>query len=109
MALMFAICRPQPNWTPRKPTLMFQPCQTPSLGFSIGPPVTAGILLHKVRGPSKRVGGVAIEEAERAREAAIRGVASDVDAPPGVEVMALDERHPETRERLAAPADGWPV
>ena len=24
MALMLAICRPQPNWMPRKPKLMFQ-------------------------------------------------------------------------------------
>ena len=27
MALMFAICRPQPNWMPKKPKLMFQICQ----------------------------------------------------------------------------------
>src|ERR1035437_1292557 len=27
MALMFAICKPQPNWMPRKPKLMFQICQ----------------------------------------------------------------------------------
>ena len=27
MALMLAICRPQPNWMPRKPKLMFQICQ----------------------------------------------------------------------------------
>jgi hypothetical protein len=27
MALMFAICNPQPNWMPRKPKLMFQICQ----------------------------------------------------------------------------------
>ena len=35
MALMFAICRPQPNWMPRKPKLMFQICQKPSLGLSM--------------------------------------------------------------------------
>jgi hypothetical protein len=27
MALMLAICRPQPNWMPRKPKLIFQICQ----------------------------------------------------------------------------------
>src|SRR5215469_15525445 len=36
MALMFAICRPQPNWMPRKPKLMFQICQKLRCGFMIG-------------------------------------------------------------------------
>src|ERR1700733_920174 len=27
MALMLAICKPQPNWMPRKPKLMFHICQ----------------------------------------------------------------------------------
>ena len=27
MALMFAICSPQPNWIPKNPKLMFQICQ----------------------------------------------------------------------------------
>jgi hypothetical protein len=27
MALIFAICSPQPNWIPKKPKLMFQICQ----------------------------------------------------------------------------------
>src|SRR5450432_716385 len=35
MALMFAICNPQPNWIPRKPKLMFQICQNVRGGLSI--------------------------------------------------------------------------
>jgi len=35
MALMFAICNPQPNWMPRKPKLMFQICQNVRGGLSI--------------------------------------------------------------------------
>src|SRR5437870_12696255 len=35
MALMFAICSPQPNWIPRKPKLMFQICQNDSRGLVI--------------------------------------------------------------------------
>src|SRR5208282_407231 len=35
MALMFAICNPQPNWIPRKPKLMFQICQKVRGGLSI--------------------------------------------------------------------------
>ena len=34
MALMFAICSPQPNWMPRNPNDMFQICQKLSRGFS---------------------------------------------------------------------------
>src|SRR5262245_60150748 len=33
MGLMFAICRPQPNWMPRKPKLMFQICQKERRGL----------------------------------------------------------------------------
>ena len=36
MALMFAICSPQPNWMPRNPNDMFQICQNESRGFSTG-------------------------------------------------------------------------
>src|ERR1700690_4674887 len=35
MALMFAICNPQPNWIPRKPKLMFQTCQKVRGGLSM--------------------------------------------------------------------------
>src|SRR6266699_3183305 len=35
MALMFAICSPQPNWIPRKPKLMFQICQNERRGLSV--------------------------------------------------------------------------
>src|ERR1035441_6004666 len=35
MALMFAICNPQPNWMPRKPKLMFQICQNVRGGLSM--------------------------------------------------------------------------
>src|SRR6266852_6925346 len=35
MALMFAICDPQPNWRPRNPKLMFPICQNVRGGFSI--------------------------------------------------------------------------
>src|ERR1700733_1422844 len=35
MALMFAICNPQPNCMPRKPKLMFQICQKVRGGLSI--------------------------------------------------------------------------
>src|ERR1700677_1002595 len=35
MALMFAICNPQPNCMPRKPKLMFQICQKVRGGWSI--------------------------------------------------------------------------
>src|SRR6516165_9139319 len=36
MALMLAICSPQPNWMPRNPKLMFQICQNVFGGFCIG-------------------------------------------------------------------------
>jgi hypothetical protein len=36
MALMFAICNPQPNWMPKKPKLRFQICQNERDGFSMG-------------------------------------------------------------------------
>ena len=42
MALIFAICRPQPNWMPRKPKLMFQICQKLNCGFCINGWVDAG-------------------------------------------------------------------
>jgi hypothetical protein len=35
MALMFAICSPQPNWIPRKPKLIFQICQNVFGGLSM--------------------------------------------------------------------------
>jgi hypothetical protein len=35
MALMFAICNPQPNWMPKKPKLMFQICQNVRGGLSM--------------------------------------------------------------------------
>src|SRR5271166_1149341 len=35
MALMLAICSPQPNWMPRKPKLMFHICQKLLRGFSM--------------------------------------------------------------------------
>src|SRR5450631_2028784 len=38
MALMFAICNPQPNWMPRKPKLMFQICQNVRGGLSMDTP-----------------------------------------------------------------------
>src|SRR5512142_233741 len=34
MALMFAIWRPQPNWMPPKPKLIFQICQNDSRGLN---------------------------------------------------------------------------
>src|ERR1039458_8102893 len=36
MALMLAICNPQPNWMPKNPKLMFQICQKLSRGFCMG-------------------------------------------------------------------------
>src|SRR5271163_4374729 len=33
MALMLAICSPQPNWMPKKPKLMFHICQKLRLGL----------------------------------------------------------------------------
>ena len=33
MADMLPICRPQPNWMPKKPKLMFQICQKLKRGF----------------------------------------------------------------------------
>src|ERR1035437_5603307 len=36
MALMLAICRPQPNWMPKNPKLMFQICQNLSCSFCMG-------------------------------------------------------------------------
>ena len=36
MALMLAICKPQPNWMPKNPKLMFQICQKLSRGFCMG-------------------------------------------------------------------------
>src|SRR5215204_5172360 len=33
---MFPICRPQPNWIPRNPKLIFQICQNESVGLAIG-------------------------------------------------------------------------
>src|SRR6266536_1590964 len=38
MALMFAICSPQPNWIPRQPKLMFQICQNERRGLVIVDP-----------------------------------------------------------------------
>ena len=35
MALMFAICRPQPNWMPKNPKLMFHICQNDNRGLSM--------------------------------------------------------------------------
>src|SRR4030095_3573184 len=35
MPLMFASCKPQPNWIPIKPKLMFQICQKLKRGFCI--------------------------------------------------------------------------
>src|SRR5712691_58152 len=63
MALMFAIWSPQPNWMPRKPKLMFQTCQKPSRGLSMGPSANAGMLLHRTVGELWTVG-----EAHRPRE-----------------------------------------
>ena len=39
MALMLAICSPQPNWMPRKPKLMFQICQKLFGGFCMIAPI----------------------------------------------------------------------
>src|ERR1035438_1349772 len=36
MALILAICNPQPNWMPKNPKLMFQICQKLSRGFCMG-------------------------------------------------------------------------
>src|ERR1039458_463025 len=36
MALMLAICRPQPNWIPKNPRFMFQIWAKRSRGFSMG-------------------------------------------------------------------------
>jgi hypothetical protein len=33
MALILAICKPQPNWIPKNPKLMFQICQKESKGL----------------------------------------------------------------------------
>src|ERR1039457_2123399 len=53
MALMFAICNPQPNWMPRKPKLMFQICQNVRGGLSMDSPTDDSptvILLPIVQG-----------------------------------------------------------
>src|SRR6185503_533745 len=109
MALMFAICRPHPNWIPRNPKLMFQTCQKPSLGFSMGAPPFAGILPHAIRALGDGAEAFAIRKAESARECAVAGLAADVEAARGIKVMALDEDHSQPGQRLAAPAHGGPV
>src|SRR5713101_3795164 len=101
MALMFAIWSPQPNWMPRKPKLMFQICQKPSRGLSMGPSANAGMLLHRTVGELWTVG-----EAHRPRERLVRGVGADVHAARGKEPMPRDEHHAQARDRLAAPAHG---
>src|ERR1035441_8435900 len=35
MALMLAICKPQPNWIPKNPRFMFQTCAKRNRGFSM--------------------------------------------------------------------------
>src|SRR5512145_2072881 len=35
MALMFAICSPQPNWMPKKPNDMFSSAKKPRRGLSV--------------------------------------------------------------------------
>ena len=110
MALMFAICRPQPNWMPRNPKLMFQICQKPSLGFSIWGPRSRAILSARaILAGAERIRGVAEGEAQSAREGAVAGVAPDVDTARGIETMALDQDDAEPGQRLAAPADGRAV
>src|SRR5262245_31117815 len=37
MPLILASCKPQPNWMPKKPKLMFQICQKLRRGLFIGP------------------------------------------------------------------------
>src|SRR5689334_6078644 len=108
MALMFAICRPQPNWMPRKPKLMFQICQKPSLGLSMGR-LRGGILPQRVRASREQVARVRVAEAERARERAVAGLPADVEAARGIETVPLDQRHPQAGKRLAAPAAGAPL
>src|SRR6185503_10787399 len=109
MALMFAIWRPQPNWMPRNPKLMFQICQKPSLGFSMGGPPFARILPHAFQRGGEGLGGVAIGESESAREVAVAGVASQVDTLRGIETVPLDEDDAEPGQGLTAPAHGRSV
>src|SRR6266487_964774 len=106
MALMFAICRPQPNWIPRNPKLMFQICQKPSLGLSMWDPPFARILPPGIHRRSEDLRGVAIRAAQRAGERAIAGVSSDVDAARGIQPMALHEHDAQAGERLPTPAHG---
>src|SRR5258707_7507030 len=109
MALMFAICRPQPNWIPRNPKLMFQICKKASMASSMWGPPFARILPHGIARRSEELGGFSVREAQRAGERVIGGIAPHIDAPRGIQPMALDERHPETGERLTAPAHGRTV
>src|ERR1700716_3900077 len=109
MALMFAICRPQPNWIPRNPKLMFQICQKPSLGLSMWGPPFARILPHGIHRRSEEVRGFSVREAQRARERAIAGVVPDVDAVRRIQPVALDQDHAQTWQRLPAPAHGRAV
>src|SRR5260221_10138233 len=106
MALMFAIWRPQPNWIPRNPKLMFQICQKASLGLSMWDPPFARILPHGIHRRSEDFRGVAIGEAESAGECAIGRVASHVDAARGIQPVPLDQDHAEPRQWLSAPAHG---
>src|ERR1051325_2011287 len=109
MALMFAICRPQPNWMPRNPKLMFQICQKPSLGFSIGGPPCAGILPHGLSEGSRDLRRLAEPESEDPCERPVGGAAADEEAARGIEAMPLHEHHAEAGQGLAAPADGRAV
>src|ERR1043166_4080917 len=106
MALMFAICRPQPNWMPRKPKLMFQICQKASLGFSMAGPPFARILPHGFARRPEHLPRGAEREAEGAREGPVRRLAADEEAPRGIEPMPLDHEDAEAGQRLATPADG---
>src|SRR5208283_5640034 len=49
MALMFAICNPQPNWMPKKPKLRFQICQNVRGGLFMDSILLLGTVLPIVQ------------------------------------------------------------
>src|SRR5688572_2098770 len=57
---------------------------------------------------AEELGGIAIDEPEPPGEAGILGAGTQVDALRGVELVAMDECHPESGQRLATPAPRRP-
>ena len=64
MADMFAICRPQPNWMPKKPNDMFQICQNERRGFS-----AMVVWVSLIAGPPQGQAGSVTAAGESARRA----------------------------------------